>query len=150
MVILAAVGPDHGQSELVSIGFDLASAYDDELQVLHVVPNDGVEDHLERLRGIRGFDASGLAADASGAERVASELARLALDDCPDRVTPVGRTGEPGEEILSLADAVEPRYLVIGGRKRTPAGKALFGSATQWVILDADCPVVTRITSPLR
>lgn len=148
MVILAAVGADRRQPELVTIGFDLASAYDDELQVLHVIPGDGDADHLERLRAIEGLDSSPTA-DADGAEKAAAALVRLALDDRPERVTPVGRVGDPGEEIVALADSLDARYLVVGGRKRTPAGKALFGSVTQQVILDAACPVVTRITSPI-
>jgi nucleotide-binding universal stress UspA family protein len=48
----------------------------------------------------------------------------------------------PAEGILNLAADVEADLIVMGGRKRSPAGKALFGSATQAVVLDSDVPVV--------
>jgi|AntDeeMinimDraft_5_1070356.scaffolds.fasta_scaffold06720_3 nucleotide-binding universal stress UspA family protein len=47
----------------------------------------------------------------------------------------------PTEGILDAADDIQPNQIVIGGRKRTPTGKALFGSTTQHVILNADQPV---------
>ncbi|MEF8829643.1 MAG: universal stress protein [Haloarcula sp.] len=45
------------------------------------------------------------------------------------------------EGILDLAADIEADVIVMGGRKRSPAGKALFGSVTQSVILDATIPV---------
>jgi nucleotide-binding universal stress UspA family protein len=43
--------------------------------------------------------------------------------------------------IVDLAREVEADGIVMSGRKRSPAGKALFGSVTQSVILDAPVPV---------
>lgn len=45
------------------------------------------------------------------------------------------------EGILDLVDELDADTVVMGGRKRSPAGKALFGSVTQSVILDATVPV---------
>lgn len=47
----------------------------------------------------------------------------------------------PTEGILDAADDLQPNQIVIGGRKRTPTGKALFGSTTQHIILNAEQPV---------
>lgn len=48
----------------------------------------------------------------------------------------------PAEGILSMADDEEIDEIVMGGRKRSPAEKAILGSITQKVILNADIPVV--------
>jgi nucleotide-binding universal stress UspA family protein len=47
----------------------------------------------------------------------------------------------PAEGILELASDVAADHIVMGGRKRSPAGKVLFGSVTQAIILDTDVPV---------
>ncbi|SFT07273.1 universal stress protein [Halostagnicola kamekurae] len=49
-------------------------------------------------------------------------------------------TGPHADTIVNLA--ADADLTVIGGKNRTPAGKALFGSATQKVLLSAPCPVV--------
>lgn len=54
--------------------------------------------------------------------------------------------GEPIGEVLDVADVFDPRFLVIGGRKRRPVGKAVFGSATQSFLLNASVLVVTEMS----
>lgn len=148
MAILAAVGEKHATGKIVETGYDLASTYGDELQVLHVIPEDDAQAHFDELRTIPDFRDVGIEVEVQRAEEVAARLVDMVLDDYdPEVVTPVGRVGQPAEEILAHADAIDARYLVIGGRKRTPAGKALFGSVTQTVILDSQRPVVTRMAS---
>lgn len=48
----------------------------------------------------------------------------------------------PAEGILDLAEDEKIDEIVMGGRKRSPAEKAILGSVTQKVILNADIPVV--------
>jgi nucleotide-binding universal stress UspA family protein len=76
------------------------------------------------------------------AEGVARDVIEGTLGE-PGAAEAVGRVGEPVEELLAEADRRDARYLVIGGRKRTPVGKAVFGSMTQSVLLSADRPVMT-------
>jgi nucleotide-binding universal stress UspA family protein len=52
-------------------------------------------------------------------------------------------SGDPGEELLAAADAVDADLICVSGRKRSPAGKAVFGSTTQALVLNADRPVLT-------
>lgn len=50
--------------------------------------------------------------------------------------------GDDGDELVALANELTPDFVVVGGRKRSPAGKVVFGSTAQTVLLGADCPVV--------
>lgn len=45
------------------------------------------------------------------------------------------------EGIVDLATDIDADLVVVGGRRRSPVGKALFGSVTQSVILDSPVPV---------
>ncbi|ELZ92667.1 universal stress protein [Haloferax sulfurifontis] len=51
-------------------------------------------------------------------------------------------SGDPAEVILEFAEEEDADLIVTAGRKRSPAGKALFGSVTQTVILNSDRPVM--------
>ncbi|SEH39779.1 Nucleotide-binding universal stress protein, UspA family [Halopenitus malekzadehii] len=50
-------------------------------------------------------------------------------------------SGDPADTILEAAAEEQADAIYLGGRKRSPAGKALFGSVTQSVILGAELPV---------
>ena len=52
-----------------------------------------------------------------------------------------GFVGDAAEKLVDLADKREADRVVISGRTRTPVGKAVFGSTSQTVLLDAPCPV---------
>jgi nucleotide-binding universal stress UspA family protein len=53
----------------------------------------------------------------------------------------LGAEGDTGERIVALTEEVDADLLVVGGRQRSPAGKALFGSRAQELMLNAPCPV---------
>jgi nucleotide-binding universal stress UspA family protein len=54
----------------------------------------------------------------------------------------VRRHGDPADEILEYAHEGAVDLIVMGGRKRSPVGKALFGSVSQAVLLNTELPVV--------
>ncbi|MFW5938484.1 MAG: universal stress protein, partial [Halanaeroarchaeum sp.] len=78
---------------------------------------------------------------------IAEDIAQEVIDESSvDDATPVGLLGDPAEEVANYAADNDARYLVIAGRKRSPVGKALFGSVVQSVMLDSDVPVVSLRT----
>ncbi|AIY90446.1 universal stress protein [Geoglobus acetivorans] len=52
------------------------------------------------------------------------------------------RGNDPAKDILLFCEEVNAKLVVIGVKKRTPAGKLLFGSVAQQVILHAEIPVI--------
>lgn len=164
MTILAAVGGQHEQDRVVEVGHDLATTYGDELVVLHVMERDQFEElqNSAEVSGpvvVSGVDeAAGIAYIDSGrsideynledaikdAEDVGREcVARTVGDDHGADISYQARVGDPATEITKVAEEVDARFVVVGGRKRSPTGKAIFGSVSQSVILDSERPVVT-------
>lgn len=174
MTILTAVDGEHVPSRPVEVGAELARKCDEELVVLHVMPQDVFderrdEDHQEGFvpapmlapaisyrepgtevseTGTTGDDGArdeheytieDGEDDAAGAARTVVEET---LDD-PGQLTVQGRVGEPVEQIVDEIDRQDARYLVVGGRKRTPVEKTIFGSTSQSVLQNADVPVMT-------
>jgi nucleotide-binding universal stress UspA family protein len=52
------------------------------------------------------------------------------------------RGNATGEDIVSFAKENRADLIVIGVKKRSKVGKLMFGSTAQYVILEADCPVL--------
>jgi nucleotide-binding universal stress UspA family protein len=48
-----------------------------------------------------------------------------------------------GEHLRSIAEKEAVQEIVVGVRKRSKVGKLLLGSAAQFLILHADCPVLS-------
>lgn len=51
-------------------------------------------------------------------------------------------SGDPAGQVLKYAEEHDVDQICIGGRKRSPAGKALFGSVAQDVVLGTNRPVL--------
>jgi len=69
-------------------------------------------------------------------------IARNRLQEADIEVEVEGYGGDAARAILNVADEHDADQVVVAGRKRSPTGKALFGSVTQSVILDTDRPVL--------
>lgn len=146
MAILAAIEEKERAERVVRVAHDLAEAYDDTLVALHVVPTEEFNAYQESIEDIPEFSDISVTQREDSAKRFARKFVMETLDDVDeDRIEPMGRVGDVTDEILAVADDIDPRYLVIGGRRRSPTGKALFGSTTQQVLLNAECPVVTKL-----
>lgn len=118
MSILAAVD-DAENTAVVERGYELAQAFGEELVVLHVMPETETTEE---------------------AEEVANNAILLALEE-PENVSAAGALGDPAPRILSESKKRNASYIVLGPHKQTPIGKALMGSVSQLVLLNADCTV---------
>ncbi|WP_435335836.1 universal stress protein [Haloarchaeobius sp. TZWWS8] len=136
MTVVAAIDDSERAQDVAVEAAKLAAAFDDELHCLHVFDRSRLVDVLEvtmyEEKLTENYEVQ------QEAERIVS--AATAHIDYPVEIAV--RVGDPGENITEYADDVDARYLVIGGRKRSPAGKVLFGSVTQKVMLNVDQPVV--------
>lgn len=68
--------------------------------------------------------------------------AREILEDAGIDVTLEESSGDPGRAIVDLADELDADLICLAGRKRSPTGKALFGSVVQDVFLETERPVL--------
>lgn len=133
-MIVAAVDQSDRAVMIVERARDLADAYGVPLHVVHVE-----EFSVGNLQTDWNQDTTDVEDVRRAARDVASEAGRRA--DAGD-FEAIGLVGDPAEEITRYATEQDAEYIVVSGRKRSPVGKALFGSVTQSLLLDADRPVV--------
>jgi len=69
------------------------------------------------------------------------EAMGAALDEHGIASSVRGALGEADESIIRVSEEVGADHIVVGGGERSPAGKAVFGSTAQYVLLNADVPV---------
>ncbi|WP_324662099.1 universal stress protein [Haloarcula sediminis] len=138
--LLLAVGPNDANrtEELADTVIDIAGPAGADVVVAHVFTDDEYENVVDRLE----FSAVAEADPDEVADRHTTirELRELLTEaDIPTSVR--GSVGDHGDEIVALAKDISADLVVVGGRKRSPTGKAVFGSVAQEVMLSAPCPV---------
>ena len=136
MTVLAAVNGEYEEDRVVSTAFDLAGAYEERLVVLHVMSN---EEFADRQNATPEYFLE-------NAEQTARNVARRVTRGTLGGVGDIEFRGEVGpvaETVLDVAQELDVTYLVIDGRGRSAVGKALFGSKTQTLLMDAERPVVS-------
>ncbi len=129
MTILAAIDDTMASAPIIETAEELATGLDQELLLLHVMPEENDEETTrEAVEEV-------VAASTEGLDPTVRIVPEAAKRDVP--------SGRIAASIMAVADEVDPSYLVIGSRKRTPVGKVLLGSVSQPVLLETDRPVVT-------
>lgn len=137
MPIVAAIDDSERATTILDEARTLADDLDEDLHAVHVLERSELVSVLETE--IEGQNV----VDNHEVQEVGRNIVAGAIDDPAAADVSVSvRVGDPASEIGSVAEDLDARYVVIGGRQRSPTGKALFGSVTQDVVLDAPAPVV--------
>lgn len=159
--ILLPVGPndDDRVDSLASAVIDVAGPTGATVVLAHVFTDDEFENIREQLAEGEGdiieqrfhgsFDPHVRRDEEADLtpEQVVDRLAVVrdlenALDGADIEFEIRGVVGsDRGERIVELAETVGADLVFVGGRRRSPAGKAVFGSTAQEVMLSAPCPV---------
>jgi nucleotide-binding universal stress UspA family protein len=141
-VLLAVGDGDRDRIDsLAQLAVDVAGPAGATVALAHVFAKEEYDDIRERLE----FGPDSEATPDEVAKRYLSirELGD-AMDEHDVEFSWHGRLSNgttEGERIVDLAEEIGADLVVVGGRKRSPAGKALFGSTAQEVLLNAPCPV---------
>ncbi|WP_227352770.1 universal stress protein [Haladaptatus salinisoli] len=138
--ILLAVGPGDADrtDKLADAVADVAGPTGATVVLAHVFTDEEFDDVVEQLD----YEPSGNPRPDEVAARHATIRSLANSLDAADVGYAIrGAVGEHGETIVELAENVNADSVFVGGRKRSPTGKAVFGSTAQEVILSAPCPV---------
>jgi len=138
--VLLAVGPgDRERAEkLARTAEDIAGPAGATVVLAHVFTEDEYETTLENLRV---GDPDSVTSDEVARRHATIRTIGDAFDEADIEFEVRGAVGEHGETIVSLAKSTDSDLVIVGGRKRSPTGKAVFGSTAQEVMLSAPCPV---------
>ena len=138
--VLLALGPGDGEriDRLAEETIDIAGPSEATVILGHVFTEAEYERTLDRL----GFDPTGEVSPNEVANRHATvrELGDR-LDEAGVEFAVGGAVGDHGDSIVGLAEESGADLVIVGGRRRSPTGKAVFGSTAQKVMLSAPCPV---------
>jgi len=138
--LLLAVGPNDADrtDELANTVVDIAGPAGADVVIAHVFTSGEYKTVVDRLE----FEAVAEADSDDVADRHTTVRDLLdVLTDAGIDTSVRGAVGEHGDEIVELAEDTGADLVVVGGRKRSPTGKAVFGSTAQEVMLSAPCPV---------
>jgi len=127
MVIVAALDYSERTERVVDFAVKEAKLRGDKLLFIHSLPGGDKTTEKEIERGERLLESAAKKAEEAGVD---------------NEIHPLVRGEKPGDDIVDFAGEVNASLIVIGVRKRRPAGKLLFGSVAQHVILHAEQPVV--------
>ena len=141
MVIVAAVDRSERAADVVTVARTLADTFDVPLHVVHVMSRSTFVE-IER----EAVDKTDRPVEIDRIRELAADVAVEVASGIDTPYEAVGLMGDPAEQVLDYADDHNALYIVLGPRKRSPTGKALFGSVAQTILLNAERPVVTIVS----
>lgn len=141
-VLLAVAGKDQERTDrLAQTATDIAGPSGASVVVAHVFQDEEYETFREQLN----LEPNSEVTPGTIASRHTTVRSLVdALDDAGIDHEAQGYLCEnesTGEGIVELSKTVDADMILVGGRQRSPTGKAIFGSTAQEVLLNAECPV---------
>lgn len=138
---LLAFGPKDREhvERLLDVALQLVEPTGATLYIQHVFPQEEYDNLIEQLdinTDAESFGPSQLAARHEAIRSPAAELNEREID-----YEIRGAVGGPDTKIVQMAKDLEVDRVFIGGRGRSPTGKAMFGDDAQQVLLNGPCPV---------
>ncbi|KAB1185455.1 MULTISPECIES: universal stress protein [Haloferax] len=133
--ILIAIGEKRMHvEEVTEHAVEIASAVGADITLLRVYPKGEFEKRLEEFS----YDS----ADPTDIAKRNSQVRDAAhiVRDAGLELTIAGVVGNPGTEVVSYVEEHDIDHVFIGGRRRSPTGKALMGSTSQEILLGLSVP----------
>lgn len=138
--ILLAVGQEDEDraKRLAETAIEIAEPTGAHVVLSHVFTEREFSEVVDQLD----FDANTTAHPSDVASRhVTTRTVAQSLDATDVEYEIRGSVGDRGETIVDLAEETGADRVIVGGRRRSPTGKAVFGSTAQAVMLSSPCPV---------
>lgn len=133
IVLPVNANPDRARATAEAV-IELPNSPEDmEVVILNVFEDFDVTDESAQVDSTQFYDES----DYPESVQIATEI----LESEGISVTNRREHGDPASMITAVADEIDAAIIAMSGRKRTPTGKALFGSVLQSVLLSASRPV---------
>lgn len=137
--LLAVVEPTDAAAEFINDVGEIAEAVEADVLLIHVTTaleyssrRKAREDPLSSSETYTREEAK------DGATELARDIGNDILSEFDVEYEAAGYLGDRAETILEVADQYDCDHIFLPGRQRSPTGKALFGDATQKVLLNFD------------
>jgi nucleotide-binding universal stress UspA family protein len=139
--ILLAVGPRDKDriDRLTEETLDVAVPTGATVVVGHVFTSGEYDEVLDKLEFDR--EVSEVSPDDVAGRHATVRAIVDRLDEADVDYEIRGAVGDHADSIVELAETSDADRVIVGGRQRSPTGKAVFGSTAQTVMLEAPCPV---------